>query len=713
MYLKRKLVAFTIISSMLLSLCVPAFANNIFVDNFTNNPTYTLGNIAGQNNWTLVSTTGTDGFNVIAENAAVPATVGQGNVLRMTRASANAYGAFKSFPSKSENINIKFKLYVTNLSQVSTFSVRKDLSLADSILTNDIIFLKFAASTITYTTGASTEASFANPIAERTTKLGWNNIEIKMVHNGTAYSSASVYLNGVQLTSGSASIIRYPSIPSASIFRIGIANGATFYLDDFSISTVGPLPAPENVKWGTGNSKTVSWNSVQDATSYIGYLKKDGSLVCTYPSISTNSQDCTVAAGVYGAGQYTFSVVASNPGNYFNSPESAPSDNKTFYGIIYNPNGGTGTQTDNKVYCSGEIATVLGPGNMAKGGLSYLFTGWNTAANGTGTNYSEGSQIMMTESNVTLYSQWGINPEAVSIALGEIRKQPWGNIYGILQTYQEILEIDIDKMENLKESQRATAAKALAGKNFNKEGFIAAYNQECENAVKPVERSTARGGGSKKGSSSSFTVVPVTTPVPTPTPLPTEGLKKQGVSYGDIDNVQWAIDSIKSLSAEQIISGYPDNTFKPNDYVSREEFVKMLVLAFRVQDKDAKSNFTDVATNDWFYEYISSAVNKGLLNGVDDKNFGIGRSITRQELAVMTYRFLKNAGKEFGQGNSNFKDEGKIEQWAKEAVTAMYSAGLIKGMDDGSFMPTDYATRAQAAKVIFDSLNFIADGKNP
>lgn len=77
----------------------------------------------------------------------------------------------------------------------------------------------------------------------------------------------------------------------------------------------------------------------------------------------------------------------------------------TDYKVTYNANGGTGTpETDSNVYDLNDEATVLGKGNLSNGEL--VFKGWNTAADGTGTNYSPNAKIPMTAS-VTLYAKWG------------------------------------------------------------------------------------------------------------------------------------------------------------------------------------------------------------------------------------------------------------------------------------------------------------------
>ena len=74
--------------------------------------------------------------------------------------------------------------------------------------------------------------------------------------------------------------------------------------------------------------------------------------------------------------------------------------------VTYSANGGTGSQTDSNLYLPGATVTVLGVGTIARTG--YTFLRWNTAAGGTGTNYSPGNTFTIAD-NTTLYAQWKLN----------------------------------------------------------------------------------------------------------------------------------------------------------------------------------------------------------------------------------------------------------------------------------------------------------------
>lgn len=181
--------------------------------------------------------------------------------------------------------------------------------------------------------------------------------------------------------------------------------------------------------------------------------------------------------------------------------------------------------------------------------------------------------------------------------------------------------------------------------------------------------------------------------------------------FTDINDVPWAKDAIIGLAERKIASGDGNGKFMPNNSLLREEFVKFIVSAFEMESDDTSTvekRFDDVSENDWFCPYIYSAVKNGIINGVSDRNFGIGQSITREDLAVIAYRALKSQNEDIGMtsgDNETFADDGDISEYAKEAVYALKSRKIINGTGNGMFSPKATATRAEAAKIIYLLIN--------
>ena len=170
--------------------------------------------------------------------------------------------------------------------------------------------------------------------------------------------------------------------------------------------------------------------------------------------------------------------------------------------------------------------------------------------------------------------------------------------------------------------------------------------------------------------------------------------------FSDIASVSWAKEAIESLAARGVISGKAQGIFAPNDNVTRAEFVKILVGAFSLTDANSNASFADVPQSHWAYKYIATASSKGIVNGIGNGMFGTDSNITRQDIAVLCYRLATSKGAQFTQ-SGEFADESVISAYAKEAASKLKGAGIINGKESNNFDPVSFATRAEAAKIIY------------
>ena len=167
---------------------------------------------------------------------------------------------------------------------------------------------------------------------------------------------------------------------------------------------------------------TAQWTEEQKPVTYtVTYVANNGSTDTMTDTKAYQAGDsATVAGTIFTYDGYEFngwkdaagtSYKAGDPititGNVTLTAQwtAAPTTPVTTYTVKYDSNSGTGTMTDPKAYESGTTATVMG-NTFTKAG--YTFTGWTTAADGTGTTYQPDASITMT-SNVTLYAQWKQN----------------------------------------------------------------------------------------------------------------------------------------------------------------------------------------------------------------------------------------------------------------------------------------------------------------
>lgn len=168
--------------------------------------------------------------------------------------------------------------------------------------------------------------------------------------------------------------------------------------------------------------------------------------------------------------------------------------------------------------------------------------------------------------------------------------------------------------------------------------------------------------------------------------------------YTDLAGCEWAKDYIYSLKNKGVLTMGADRKFRPADNITREEYVKMLVLSLGIAN-GGDAYFDDVSKDAWYYTYIAAAYSRGIVNGVEKNRFGIGEYITREQMAAMACRALGISETEIAVSEV-FADDGEISAYAKDSVYYMQSKGIINGIGGNLFAPKANASRAQAAKIV-------------
>ena len=185
------------------------------------------------------------------------------------------------------------------------------------------------------------------------------------------------------------------SYAPAATFAMGSSNVilyAQWTANDYTVTYNGNT--------NTGGSVPTDGNTY-NITATVTVLGNTGTLVetgYTFAGWNTNA----IGSGTSYSGGDTF---AMDSGNIILYAQWTAND----YTVTYNGNGNTGgtVPTDSTTYHTTDLVTVLGnTGTLVKTG--YTFAGWNTAANGSGTSYSEGDTFVIGSNDVTLYSQWAI-----------------------------------------------------------------------------------------------------------------------------------------------------------------------------------------------------------------------------------------------------------------------------------------------------------------
>ena len=211
---------------------------------------------------------------------------------------------------------------------------------------------------------------------------------------------------------------------------------------------------------------------------------------------------------------------------------------------------------------------------------------------------------------------------------------------------------------------------------------------------KPSNPPKGGGGGSSSGK------VTVVEPIePKPEEDNHESVVPQDM-FTDLGNYTWAKQAVENLASNGVISGMGDGTFNPGGNLTREQAIKIIVLALGLSGTDS-NKFADEAEGAWYGEYLAVARANGIANGVGDNAFGIGKSISRQDFVTMLYRAMNINTQET---ELNFADKDSIKSYSKDAVAYFSANGIVNGYTDGTFKPDNSVKRVEAAKIVYELL---------
>lgn len=168
----------------------------------------------------------------------------------------------------------------------------------------------------------------------------------------------------------------------------------------------------------------------------------------------------------------------------------------------------------------------------------------------------------------------------------------------------------------------------------------------------------------------------------------------------------WAKADVEKATALGLLKGYEDNTFRPNNELTRVQAVSILVRALHLTG--SASPFTDIENyNETTQKEIAAAYEAGLLVATGNK-LAPTEKISRQELAIMLHRAyaLKTGVTYEAKELAPLKDIASLDNEAQQAITFLYNFEIAQG-SDGWFKPVSTTTRAHAAKMFVQFLNVV------
>lgn len=179
-----------------------------------------------------------------------------------------------------------------------------------------------------------------------------------------------------------------------------------------------------------------------------------------------------------------------------------------------------------------------------------------------------------------------------------------------------------------------------------------------------------------------------------------------GKEFEDVEEGQWYKEAVSTVTAYGLFSGTSETKFSPNEPMTRGMLATVLHnLSGKPGYGVGDNSFDDVKPSAWYADPVEWAAQTNVVAGYGNGKFLPNKSVTREQLVTMLYRFARLIGAESVRENdlSGFQDTGRISNFAKDAMQWAVAEGIISGRSEGGKLyiaPLAAATRAEVAKVM-------------
>ena len=175
-------------------------------------------------------------------------------------------------------------------------------------------------------------------------------------------------------------------------------------------------------------------------------------------------------------------------------------------------------------------------------------------------------------------------------------------------------------------------------------------------------------------------------------------------NFLDVTQKQWYFDVVKYVSRRELITGYGNGKFGPNDSLKRQDFVVILarIAGADLSSYDNKtSKLKDIKQGSYYASAVNWAVDMGYISGYTNGKFGVNDPITREQVCTILYRYMKSPGVTSHEiVLAPFSDSNKISIFAKDAIVWAIKNGVISGKNETTIAPTVTASRAEISSIV-------------
>ena len=381
--------------------------------------------------------------------------------------------------------------------------------------------------------------------------------------------------------------------------------------------------------------------------------------------------------------------------------------------VIFDKNGGD-TEADHRIMVQDKVVGVVNHFELPTTEPTrrgYIFTGWNTKADGTGDAFTAATDVT---SNITVYAQWK-DSTTYSVTYKD-------GVDGTVFADQTTAGLHVGDTTPAFSGTPTRSGYTFTGWQPSVAATVtdnAVYTAQWTKNSSSSHHSTrytlhyeSNGGTSYKDESYSSGTTVTLDKAPVRESYTFTGWYADKALTDKITNVKmtgnktvyagWEATGVPDMlngdDHYAYVVGYSDGTVRPNANISRAEvatiFFRLLKEDVRDGNLTAENTFTDVTDGQWHNKAISTMAKLGVVKGRNAEAFDPDAPITRAEFATICARFDKTQI----NTSSNFRDISG--HWAEKYIERAATLGWIAGYSDGTFRPSNYITRAEAMTMI-------------
>lgn len=174
--------------------------------------------------------------------------------------------------------------------------------------------------------------------------------------------------------------------------------------------------------------------------------------------------------------------------------------------------------------------------------------------------------------------------------------------------------------------------------------------------------------------------------------------------YTDVVLSKWYHEALDFMVSNEYMNGMSATTMDPNGNLTRAQWAKLLYeVAGTPSVAGMREPFVDIEEGKWYSNAIIWAYNQGIVKGVSETEFGPNSQITREQMATMLYRYANSPA--VTGGLYAYTDGNQVGAYAVDAMVWATQNEIINGVGNNKLDPKGEATRAQAAKILYEYLN--------